>query len=71
MNKMMRSLGKSLYLKKHECGFDSKPVFLYSPTDIEGHKGYDNRFYIGLYFSIFAVLIKNLVGRRIIKFDLI
>ncbi len=44
-NASMEAAAKKLNIKGHYCGMNSK-TFLYGPCDIEGHVGYDNRFYV-------------------------
>ena len=43
----MKAAAQHLNIKGHYCGATvDKMVFLYAPTDIEGHIGKDNRFYV-------------------------
>ena len=41
----MKLIAKYLKLKKHKVGILS-PKSIYGPGDIEGHKGYDGRYYL-------------------------
>jgi len=43
---IMKSLSQMLNLKAHYGGTQKPPVLLYSATDIEGHIGFDGRFYL-------------------------
>merc|ERR1712137_1168416 len=47
LNKLMKKAGQKLNIKPHYSGLDgSCRKFLYGPTDIEGHKGEDKRYYV-------------------------
>jgi hypothetical protein len=45
VNGLVEKLCKNLNLKGHYCGRDTK-VFIYSPGDLEAHKGKDGRVYV-------------------------
>lgn len=42
----MERAAKRLNIKGHKCGFKEGQQFLYSPTDIEGHIGFDGLYYV-------------------------
>lgn len=47
MNSKMDAAGKALNLKGHPVGISSDSRgFFYLPTDIEGHRGSDGRYYV-------------------------
>lgn len=48
MNELMKLAGQKLNISAHVCGItDSSPgVVLDGPTDVEGHKGSDGRYYL-------------------------
>jgi hypothetical protein len=49
MNKLMKNAAERLCIKEHLSGIDddeSKLVPLNAPADIEGHKGWDGRYYL-------------------------
>lgn len=43
---LMKTVGTSLNLAGHWCGSPAQPSFLYSPIDVEGHRGHDGRYYV-------------------------
>lgn len=48
-NDIMRQAAEKLHIKPHLCGLSDAPgsqVELHGPTDIEGHKGSDGRYYL-------------------------
>eukprot|EP01130_Rhizamoeba_saxonica_P007288 TRINITY_DN2942_c0_g1_i7.p1 TRINITY_DN2942_c0_g1~~TRINITY_DN2942_c0_g1_i7.p1 ORF type:complete len:1220 (-),score=212.02 TRINITY_DN2942_c0_g1_i7:96-3755(-) len=45
MNRKMNQVGKFLNLKGHTVGMSKDKNYFYLPTDIEGHKGHDSRYY--------------------------
>ena len=45
VNEMMKSLGRQLNIKGHLCGLKKK-IVVYSPADIQVHRGKDGRVYI-------------------------
>lgn len=50
----MERLAGDLILKEHKVG--EGDISLFGPTDIEGHKGKDNRYYLignSFYFNLF------------------
>jgi len=46
LNQLMKKAAKELHIKGHKVGFSGQLKKLYAPTDIEGHKGRDSRFYV-------------------------
>lgn len=46
MNHMMKRAAKKLNIKGHVAGRSTDKKFIYGPTDIEGHKGQDDRYYL-------------------------
>lgn len=59
MNDKMRQAAKILNIKGHTVGTKQETTFLYGPTDIEGHKGRDGRYYL-LDFSVCIYLFNYL-----------
>lgn len=46
MNEMMKQAAAKLNIKPHVVGMRNQTDTLYAPTDIEGHKGGDGRYYV-------------------------
>jgi len=46
LNKQLKAFAKPYHLKKHLVGKDLAARALYLPGDIEGHHGYDDRYYL-------------------------
>lgn len=46
MNEMMKKAASQLNIKPHVVGMRNQTDTLYAPTDIEGHKGGDGRYYV-------------------------
>ena len=46
LNEMMKKAAEKLNIKPHVVGMRNQTDTLYAPTDIEGHKGGDGRYYV-------------------------
>lgn len=57
LNELMEEAAKRINIKGHMTGQRGREVLLHAPTDIEGHRGKDGRYYVcgmSFWFNIFC-----------------